>query len=107
DDRVEAVDAVQLPLPANQRFHLARLLQRQPMDRVLGDDSEQGHVDGVDALAQDGALAAALAARRFLYPAQERAGVLEVVARDDPADGLARQQRLAVPGVDIADLALR
>ena len=39
-------------------------------------------------------------------PTRNRAGVLEVVAGDDAAQGLAGRERLAVAGVDVADLAL-
>ena len=112
DDRVEAVDLLQLVLPADQGLELALALELQAVDRVLGDDDEQGEVDRVDALAQDGPLPAALADVRLaaLDPGvaeQERVGVLEVVAVDDAAERLARRQRLAVAGVDVADLPLR
>ena len=39
--------------------------------------------------------------------AEEGFGVLEVVAADHAAERLARLERLAVAGVDVADLALR
>ena len=45
--------------------------------------------------------------RRQRRADQERAGVLEVVARNHPAERLAGRQRLAVAGIDVGDLALR
>ena len=81
----------------------------QAVDDVLGDDHEQGQVDGVDAFAEDGPLPAALAAPAdSSSPARPgRRGLLEVVAVDDAAQRLAGRQRFAVAGVDVADLALR
>src|SRR5262249_35288981 len=83
----------------------------QPVDDALGNDHEQGRVDGVHALAEDGPLPAALAAGRLALLvaelAQEGASVLKVVARPDPAEGLSWGQGRAVAGVDVADLALR
>src|SRR5262249_35667138 len=73
---------------------------------VLGDDDEHGEVDGVDAFAEDGPLPAALPAHAVLPSAEEGGGVLEVVAGDDAAEGLARLEHLAVAGVDRADLPL-
>ena len=76
------------------------------------DHREQREVDRVDAFAQDRPLPAALAEDRLVLGArrlapQESAGILEVVAGNDLAQRLARQQRLAVACIDIADLALR
>src|SRR5205085_4493227 len=110
DDGAEAVDPPQLGLPAHDRLQLAvPPLHAEAVDGVLGDDDEQGRVDGVDAFAEDGALPAALPAPRPVLAgaAQEGAGVLEVVGRGDAAERLAGRQRLAVAGVDVADLALR
>ena len=61
-DRAEAVDLAELLLPGSGGLGLARARQvGQPVDGVLGDDHEQGRVDGIDAFAEDGALPAALA----------------------------------------------
>src|SRR5205823_9645905 len=65
---------------------------------------------GVNAFTHDGPLPAALAALRVVLAAavaQERAGILEVVAVDHAAERLAGLQRLTVAGVHVADLALR
>ena len=96
----------------DQRLELLRAAGFQAVDRVLGHDREEREVDGVDAFAQDGPLPAALTQDRLCSglvgsPPRKRAGVLEVVAGNDLAQRLARQQRLAVAGVDITDLALR
>src|SRR5439155_16758612 len=40
-------------------------------------------------------------------PYQKGAGVLKIVAGDGAAERQARRQRLAVAGIDVADLALR
>src|SRR6478672_2231627 len=39
------------------------------------------------------------------WAGKERGGVLEVVAFNDTAEGLARRERLAVAGVDVTDFA--
>ena len=80
DDGVEAVDLAQFLLPADQLLDLAAALDVEVVDDVLGDDDEEGEVDRVDALAQDRPLAAALAAAVGALLAEERQGVLEVVA---------------------------
>ena len=84
----------------------------EAVDHVLGEHDEEREVDRVDAFAEDGPLPAALAGDRLLVGTdlladEEAAGVLEVVAGNDAAQGLAGRQRLAVAGVDVADLALR
>ena len=72
------------------------------MDSRLGDHHEDGGVDGIDALAQDPPLPAALAAGF-----EEADGVLEAVAVDDAAERFGGRQRLAVAGIDVADAAFR
>ena len=112
----KAVDFAECLLPAGDDLAFLRPQQmREVIDRIVGDNHEQGRVDGVDAFAKDRSLPAALAA---LTPArrssalvagfaQEGAGILEVIAGDDAAQGLAGRQRLAVASVDVADFALR
>ncbi len=112
DHRIEALVLAQLVLPVDERLELLRAAGLQAVDRVFGHDREKREVDRVDAFAQDGPLAAALAQDRLVLGArrlapQEAPGVLEVVAGNDLAQRLARRQRLAVAGIDIADLALR
>ena len=108
DDRAEAIDAFELALPFDERIDLVVLLEIEMKDGVLGDDDEQGEVDGVHAFAQDGALPAALSARSGgVFGLQEFAGILEVVTVGDAAQRLAGGERFAVTGVNVADLALR
>ena len=61
--------SLQLVLPADERLQLAPALELEAVDGVLGDDHEQREVDGVDALAQDHPLPAALADGRARSPA--------------------------------------
>src|SRR5207302_1688609 len=85
-------------------------LHFQPIDEILRDDDKQRQVNGINAFAQDHALAAALADRTGLDPARlavERARILEVIAGRDSAQRLARLQRLAVARVDVSNLSLR
>ena len=96
DQRAEAVELPELMLPLLQALGI---FQRE--DAVFGDDVEQGDIDGVDALAEDAPLAAFLP-----FVGEELAGVLEVVALDDFAQGLRRFEVFAAAGEDIADLAL-
>ncbi len=107
DHRAEPVHLRQFLLPAHQALQFLAFVLRQPIDGILADDDEQGGIDRVHAFTQDRALPAALAAAHRLVPEQEAAGVLEVVARRDPAERLARLERFAVAGIDVADLALR
>src|SRR5262249_37302762 len=108
DDGAEAVELAQLVLPVDQRFQLALALDVEPVDDILRDHHEQRQVDGVDAFTKDGPLSAALTGHGLgrAGSAEEGVGVLEVVARHDPAERLARLEHVAVAGVDIADLAL-
>ncbi len=80
---------------------------RHAIDGVLADDHKQRRVDGIDAFAQDDPLPATLSTTRRLAADQEGAGVLEVIARHHAGQRLARLERLAVAGIDVADLALR
>ncbi len=98
-DRVEPAHGQQLGLPGAV-LRLVVLLDRPAVGLALGNHHEQRHVDRVDALAQEAPLPAALA-----LVVQERRSVLEVVAVDHLAQRLRRRQRLAVAGVDVADLA--
>ena len=107
--RLEAVALRQLLVP---RLDRARLLFVENLIQAVGPsfghDNERGGVDGVDALAQDGPLAAALAVLGLLArPDQKRMGILEVIALDHAGERLARRQRQAVAGVDVTDLSLR
>ena len=108
DHRVEAADPQQLLPPLVHEPGFVAAFQGQPVDRLLGDYDEQGEVDRVDALANNGPLAAPLPAepQRVVAPGQKRPGVLEVVARNDPREGLLWLQRLAVACEDVADLPL-
>ena len=111
--RAEAVELGQLVLPADQRLELLLVAPvSQAVDVVLGDHTNSARLMAYTPSRRIGPLAAALAARRLLVgadrsPTRNAAGVLEVVAGDDAAQRLARRQRLAVAGVDVADLALR
>ena len=112
DHRIEALVLAQLVLPVDQRLQLLRAAGFEAVDRVFGHDREERDVDRVDTFAQDRPLPPALTQDRLVLgarrlAAQEAAGILEIVAGNDLAQRLARQQRLAVTGVDIADLALR
>src|SRR5262249_42537388 len=112
DDGAEAAHIAQLGLPRHERLQLTLALKLEPVDRLLGDDQELREVDRVHALAEDRALAAALAYLGLalgagLPPGEERTRVLEVVAGDHLAERLAGQKGLAVAGVDVADLTLR
>src|SRR5438093_9311913 len=83
--------------------------ERQAVHSVFGDDDEQGEVDGVNAFPQDGPLPAALADDRPVVAfalAEERPRVLEIVAVHDMAKRLTGLERLAVAGIDVADLPL-
>src|SRR5882724_11487479 len=90
----------------------------QCIGEFFGDDDEQRRVDRIDAFAKDRELATTLpdvlqwvfsVARLWqaMLPHQERPGVLKIVARHHAAERLARRQRLAVAGIDIANSALR
>src|ERR1043166_8011255 len=68
----------------------------------FGDDDEQRQVNGVNALAQDAALPAALTAGF-----QERDRILEVIAIDVAAEGLNRFERNTVARVEVSHLAFR
>ena len=112
DHGVESLVLVQLVLPVDERLELLGSAGFEAIDRVFGHHREQGGVDRVDAFADDRPLPSALAPHRLvvradLLAAQEPPRVLEIVAAHDLAQRLARQQRLAVAGIDIADLALR
>ena len=96
DQRAEAAELPELMLPLLQALGIF-----QGKDAVLGDHVEQGDVDGVHAFAEDAPLPALLPA-----VGEELAGVLEVVALDDFAQGLRRFELFAAAGEDIADLAL-
>src|SRR5262249_40454347 len=111
-DRTEAVNPLELILPAGHCLAFTRAKQLgKAVDRIFGDDHEQGRVDGIDTFAQDGPLSATLTSHRrrsLLAGFSEKAtGVLEMVALHDAAERLAGRQRLAVARVDVADLALR
>ena len=107
---------------------------RQREDIVVGDDHEQGRIDGVHTLTQDRPLTTALSAGQFLRQTlyelrgaivrivfvqqtvrhgrrqtrfEKRDGILQIVAMHDTTECLARRKRLAVAGVDVTDLALR
>ena len=95
DDRIEAVDLAQALLPFGQRP-----IAIDRVDAVLGDHVEHGQVDGIDAFAEDGPLAA------FLAAFEKCQHVLKMVALDHPAQGLAGAQGFARSGEDVADLAL-
>ena len=79
----------------------------QGVDLLFGDDDEQRRVHGVRPFAQDRTLPTALAAQPVGRGPQELASVLEVTARHDPPERLARRQRFAVASIHIAELALR
>ncbi len=96
DQRAEAAELAELVLPLLQALGIF-----QGKDAVLGDHVEQGDVDGVHAFAEDAPLAALLPA-----VGEELAGVLEIVAIDDFAQGLRRIEVFAAAGEDIADPAL-
>src|SRR5262249_23786852 len=96
--------------PVHERFQLALPLQVEPVHHVLGDDHEKGQVDGVNAFTKDGPLPTTLSYLRSVFGggfAQKGAGVLKIVAGDDPAQSLARLQWLAVSRVHVPHLALR
>ena len=84
-DGVETADLGKLlPILLDGHRLLLRLGSRQRENVVVGDDDEQGWVDGVDAFAEDRALAAALTADDCTMGIgmtdQKRLGVLEIVA---------------------------
>src|SRR5262249_48929762 len=106
NDRIETVNLSEPTLPIDHRVQLGAPLQVQIVDGILGDDDEEGEVDGVHAFAENHALPAALAARRRrLAWFEKTACILKVVARGDPSQYLTGRERLAVAGVDVADLA--
>src|SRR5207249_5423374 len=111
DHWAEAVNLAELVLPGDQRFQFPLPTDVEAVDGVLADDHEQGEVDCVHAFAEDGTLPAALAERGVIdlddALAEKAAGVLKVVAWHHAGQRLARLQRLAVAGIDVADLALR
>ena len=94
--RAEAAELPELMLPLLQTLGI---FERK--DTVLGDHVEQGDVDGIHAFAEDAPLPALLPA-----VGEELAGVLEIVALDDFAQGLRRFEVFAAAGEDIADLPL-
>ena len=96
DQRAEAVQGLELLLPL---FEALCPFQRE--DAIFGNHVEQRDVDGVDAFAEDAALAAFLAVAGQKLPC-----VLEVVALDDPGQGLRRHELIAAAGEDVADLPL-
>ena len=59
--RIEAADLAQLLLPGHHVLQFALAAEVQAEHHIFGDHDEQRQVDGVDALAQDGPLPAALA----------------------------------------------
>src|SRR5262249_8711838 len=87
-------------------LQLAAALQLEVVGVLLGEHDEQGEVEGIDTLAEDGPLPATLSSG-LLTLAEEGAGVLEIVAVNEAAERLSGRQRLAVAARDLADLALR
>ena len=96
DQRAEALQSLELVLPL---FQALGPLQRE--HAVLGNHVEQRDVDGVHAFAEDAALTAFLPAVGEKLPR-----VLEVVALDDPGQGLRRHELVAAAREDVADLPL-
>ena len=93
--------------PGDDGLHLAKQfavigVEHQAIDLIAGDDDELRGVDGIGALAQDGALGAFLAALR-----KEGAHVKKIGRGRIAGQSLRRGQRCAVAGENIADLALR
>ena len=109
DDGIESSDVVHLFLPADDCCQFLPPGHFKAVNAILGNDDEQGEIDGVNAFAEDHALPAALADRglRGFGIAEEFTGVLEEIAVDDPAEGLAGRQRFAVPRIHISDFSLR
>ena len=114
DDRTEAGGGTELRQPAAERLLLGTGLHDfEREDGVLTDHREQRRVDRIDALAEDRPLASLLAGDPAGggvsggLEAEEAAGILEVVAVDDPCERLAGGKGLTVAGKDVADLPLR
>ena len=114
DDRTEAGGGTELRQPAAERLLLGTgLHDLEREDGVLTDHREQRRVDRIDALAEDRPLASLLAGDPAGggvsggLEAEEAAGILEVVAVDDPCERLAGGKGLTVAGKDVADLPLR
>ncbi len=94
DDGIESADVVEFFLPADDGGQFLAAVSCRGDRRVFGDDDEEGEVDGVNAFAKDDALAAALADGGLRATSNRRgiSGVLEIVAVDDAAEGLAGGQ---------------
>ena len=114
NDRLEAGGGTELGQPAAERFLLGTGLHDfQREDGVLTDHREQRRVDRIDTLAEDRPLASLLAGDPAGggvsggLEAEKAAGILEVVAVDDPCERLAGGKGLTVAGKDVADLPLR
>ncbi len=101
DDGHEAVVLREVILPGHALAGLAAA-GGAGMHGAFGDDYEEGGIDGIHAFAEDGALAAALAAL-----AQEGLGVLVAMDGDSAAECLRGAERFAIAGVEVADAALR
>src|SRR5262249_4293494 len=103
-------DLAQLVMPGHERFQLLTALQVQTIHLVFSDDEKQGQVQRVDAFAENGPLPTALA-EQALVPLprlpEEGVSVLKIIAENDPAERLAGRERLAVAGINVANLALR